>query len=82
MPEDVAELKQERRGDILVGGSGSLVNTLKRHALVDEYRIRILPIELGSGMMPFDIAAEATTLRLKDITRFDSGTTVLTYSAV
>ena len=77
--ETIGKLKREIRGDILVPGSRTLVNTLKQHDLVDEYRLMVFPIVLGSGMRLFDEAIDATTLTLTDLQRFESGTVVLTY---
>ncbi|MPZ40515.1 MAG: dihydrofolate reductase [Rhizobiales bacterium] len=75
----VAQLKRELSGDMLVHGSRTLVNALKRHDLVDEYRLMVFPIVLGSGMRLFEDTEDATTLRLVDTHRLDNGTAVLTY---
>jgi dihydrofolate reductase len=79
VPTAVARLKQALSGDILIAGSRTLVNSLKAHDLIDEYRLMLFPIVLGSGMRLFDDALDATTLTLADIQRFASGTVVLTY---
>jgi dihydrofolate reductase len=79
VPVAVAKLKAEVRGDILVAGSRALVNTLAQHDLVDEYRLMVFPIVLGSGMRLFDTTADATTLRLVDTQPLESGTVILTY---
>ena len=75
----VAALKAELDGDLLVAGSGTLVTTLRRHDLVDEYRLMVFPIVLGSGMRLFDDLPDAAALELVGTRTFDSGTTVLTY---
>jgi len=49
LAEEVSRLKQEPGKDILVYGSGDLVNTLMKHNLVDEYRLMVFPIVVGSG---------------------------------
>jgi dihydrofolate reductase len=77
--EAVSKLKRKLKGDILVGGSRTLVNTLKHHDLVDEYRLMVFPIILGSGMRLFDEAIDATTLRLVGTQALESGTVILTY---
>jgi dihydrofolate reductase len=48
---EVAKLKQRRGGDILIYGSGALVNTLMRRNLIDVYRVILyrLPWGLGSA---------------------------------
>lgn len=78
---DVAELKEGDGGDILVAGSRTLVNALKARDLVDEYRMMVFPIVLGSGMRLFDDADDTATLRLVDTKPFQSGAVVLTYES-
>ena len=47
--EAVRELKQEGGGDLLIGGSGTLIDYLTVHDLIDEYRMMICPVVLGEG---------------------------------
>lgn len=77
--EEVASLKQEDGKDILVNGSGQLVDTLLEHDLVDEYRLMVHPIVQGSGKRLFEGALEPATMRLIDSEAFSSGVVVLTY---
>jgi dihydrofolate reductase len=51
--EAVAALKQQDGGDILVNGSAQLVHALTEHGLVDEWRLMVFPIVLGSGKRLF-----------------------------
>ncbi len=51
--EEVYKLKQQPGQDILVAGSGELVHTLMQHDLIDEYRIMVHPVVLGSGKRLF-----------------------------
>src|SRR5215203_7072393 len=51
--EEISRLKQQSGKDILVFGSGDLVNTLLEHDLVDEYRLMIFPVVVGSGKRLF-----------------------------
>jgi len=51
---DVAGLKDRYAGDILVAGSGQLVRGLTAAGLVDEYRLMVFPVILGSGRRLFD----------------------------
>lgn len=78
--EAVAALKEEDGGPILVGGSRTLVHTLYEHDLVDEYRLMVFPVVLGSGrrLFPDDAAAKAM-LTLVDIKTFGNGVAVHTY---
>ncbi len=47
--EEVSELKQQPGGDILIFGSSTLVNELMRLGLIDEYRLMVFPVLVGSG---------------------------------
>jgi len=78
LAEEVRRLKQQDGRDILTFGSADLVNTLMRHDLVDEYRLMVFPVVVGSGKRLF---AEGGTkaLRLIETTTFDSGAVVLSY---
>ena len=51
--EEVSRLKREIRGEILVNGSCTLVQTLIESGLVDEVRLMIYPVVLGSGRRLF-----------------------------
>jgi dihydrofolate reductase len=79
VPGAVARLKKELGGDLLVAGSRTLVGALRRHDLIDEYRLMIFPVVLGSGRRLFDESPDATPLELVDLRRFESGAVVLTY---
>ena len=63
----VLDLKQGRGEDILIYGSGALVNTLMPHDLIDEYRFMIYPLVLGTGKRFFEDGNKKTTLTLKRI---------------
>lgn len=75
----VGALKEEAGGDILVNGSGELVDSLRRLGLVDEYRVWIHPVVLGSGRRLFGDSAESTTLELVATTSTSRGVLVNTY---
>ena len=47
--EEVSKLKQQPGQDILIAGSGLLVNSLMQDGLIDEYRLLVYPVVLGSG---------------------------------
>ncbi len=78
--EEVSGLKQQPGKDILIFGSGELVNTLMRHGLIDEYRLMVFPIVVGSGKRLFGEGGEKT-LKLVETKTFGSGVVVLTYEA-
>ncbi len=77
--EEVFRLKQQPGKDILVFGSGKLVNSLMRDELIDEYRLMIFPIIVGSGQRLFADGIDEMVLRLVDTETFGSGVVVLTY---
>ncbi|HET7269865.1 MAG TPA: dihydrofolate reductase family protein [Rubrobacter sp.] len=77
--EKVSELKQGSGGDILVFGSGTLVNTLMQNDLVDEYRLMIFPVVVGRGKRLFGERGDTKTLNLLDTKSLGSGVVVLTY---
>jgi dihydrofolate reductase len=77
--EEVSELKRQPGGDILVFGSGSLVNELMRLGFIDEYRLMVFPVVLGSGKRLFGNGMEETVLELVGTDTFSTGVVVLTY---
>jgi dihydrofolate reductase len=79
--DEVAKLKQQEGGPILVAGSCTLVHTLVEHDLVDEYRLMIFPVILGSGKRLFPETPDKTVLKLADTQTFSSGVVVHTYRA-
>jgi dihydrofolate reductase len=80
LAEEVAKLKEGDGGPILVAGSRTLVHALYDQGLVDEYRLMVFPVILGSGRRVFpDDAADKTVLELTDTQAFSSGVTVQTY---
>jgi dihydrofolate reductase len=80
---EVRELQaQEEGGDLLVEGSAQLVRTLLTHGLVDELRLMVFPVILGSGarMYPEGISVP-TTLAVTSSTTVGSGVQLLTCAA-
>jgi dihydrofolate reductase len=78
--EEIARLKQQPGHDILIGGGGDLVNTLMGHDLIDEYRLMVFPIVVGSGKRLFGEGSATKTLQLMETKTFGSGVVVLTYA--
>jgi dihydrofolate reductase len=64
--EEVAKLKDQPGGDILVNGSVQLIQTLTEHGLVDEYRLMVFPLVLGAGKRLFTETSKAIPLKLVD----------------
>jgi len=77
--EEVSGLKRQPGKDILIFGSGNLVDTLMEHDLIDEYRLMIFPIIVGSGQRLFRDGIDEMVLKLVDTETFGSGVVVLTY---
>lgn len=77
--EEVSKLKAMPGGDILVAGSGQLVRALMEHDLVDEYRLMVFPVILGSGKRLFEDASKTSALRLVEAKPVGSGVLILIY---
>jgi dihydrofolate reductase len=77
---EAAKLKQERDGDIVVHGSAQLVQTLVARDLVDELRLMVFPVMLGSGKRLFGETSEKRPLRLVDSRTVGAGVAILIYN--
>lgn len=75
----VARLKQEEGPEIQVHGSGNLVQTLLTHDLVDEWRLLIYPVLLGTGLRLFGDGTVPAGLELLGTTTSASGVIIATY---
>jgi dihydrofolate reductase len=75
----VRDLKRQPGQDILIYGSGELVNTLMPHNLIDEYRLMIFPVALCRGKRLFRDGNETIPLRLTATETTGTGVVVLTY---
>jgi len=76
---EVARLKQRDGGPILVAGSRTLAHFLMEHSLIDEYRLMIFPVVVGSGRRLFPETPRKTGLRLANTLTFASGVVVQSY---
>ena len=79
--EAVARLKEEPGKDLVVLGSGELVQSLMRHNLVDAYVLLIHPLILGSGRRLFPDGGAVASLRLVDTRTTTTGVLIATYAA-
>jgi dihydrofolate reductase len=80
LAEALPKLKQDTTQDILIFGSGQLVQALRAQNLINEYRLMVFPVVLGSGKRLFgEDSGEKKTLKLIESTQFQSGVVVLTY---
>ncbi len=77
--EQVSKLRQDTDGDIVVHGSARLAQTLLEHGLVDELRLMVFPVVLGSGKRLFGETSDKTRLRLVDSKTVGDGVAILIY---
>lgn len=80
---EIADLKNQPGGELLVEGSAQLVHTLTQHGLVDEFRLMVFPVVLGGGkrLFPGDMGDPAT-FTLAEASTAGSGIMLLRYHAV
>ena len=76
---EVATLKERHDGDIVVHGSPQLVQTLVERDLVDEYRLMVFPVVLGSGKNLFGETTDKKSLRLVSSQLVGDGVAILVY---
>jgi dihydrofolate reductase len=79
VPAAVARLRDEPGGEIRVWGSTVLIRSLAEHDLIDEYRLMIYPLILGTGKKLFSEGFPLTRLALAESRVLDGGVTVNTY---
>jgi dihydrofolate reductase len=80
-PEDVKRWKQEEGKDMVIFGSGTIVQQMTNLGLVDEYRLLLNPIILGEGKPLFANVEMMHSLKLRDTRTFKNGNVLLTYSS-
>jgi dihydrofolate reductase len=78
--DEIAKLKEQVAGEILVAGSATLVRTLIDHDLVDELRLMVFPTVLGSGKRLFGDSTSVKAFRLVESRPVGKdGVLILTY---
>ncbi|MGZ5385637.1 MAG: dihydrofolate reductase family protein [Acidimicrobiia bacterium] len=77
--EGIAVLKREGGNELQVHGSGNLIQTLMRHGLVDQYRLWVFPLVVGSGKRLFADGTVPTALKLVDSMVSTTGVVIGTY---
>jgi dihydrofolate reductase len=77
--EEVSKLRQRLDGDIVVHGSAQLVQTLIEHDLVDQLRVMVFPVVLGTGKRLFGGTSDKKRLRLVDSKTVGDGVAILIY---
>jgi dihydrofolate reductase len=79
LAEEVAKLKEAHDGDVVVHGSAQLAQGLLERDLVDELRLMVFPVVLGTGKRLFGDTSDKKALRLVDSKVVGDGVTILTY---
>jgi dihydrofolate reductase len=79
---EVAKLKQDLAGDVLVLASFQLVHTLMEHDIVDELRLKLYPVVLGAGTRLFGETSGTSRMRLVDNNTIDGDVVYLIYERV
>jgi dihydrofolate reductase len=83
LAEEVAALKGESSGDIIMAhGGAAFVQALSRLGLVDEYRLVILPVALGNGLPLFKDLAKPLRVDLAEARSFPDGTVIHVYQPI
>jgi dihydrofolate reductase len=81
-PEEIASMKEQSGGDMMVLGSGSIVSQLTEHGLMDEYLLVVSPMLLGRGSSLFSNVSGPTSLKLTSAKGYKSGNVLLRYTTV
>jgi dihydrofolate reductase len=82
LPAAVAKIKDENDGDVLVAGSAQLAQALLEQDLVDELRLMVYPVVLGSGKRLFGEASDKKRLELVSSQTVGDGVEILVYEPV
>jgi dihydrofolate reductase len=81
LDEAVAKIRDAHAGDVVVHGSAQLVQGLLDRDLVDELRLMVFPVVLGSGKRLFGDTSDKKPLQLADSRTVGDGVTILVYRA-
>jgi dihydrofolate reductase len=76
----VARLKEQPGNDLVILGSGELIQSLMQRNVIDEYVLLIHPLVLGSGRRLFTDGGSFAALRLVDTTTTTTGVVMATYT--
>jgi dihydrofolate reductase len=80
VPQGVADLKKGEGPEIQVHGSSNLIQTLLQHDLIDELRIWIFPLVLGTGKRLFEDGTIPAGMRVVDSITSSTGVVIVTYA--
>ena len=79
---EIAALKREPGGEVMAHGGAAFVQSLSSHGLIDEYRLVILPVALGSGLPLFKDLAKPLRKDLAEARSFPDGTAIHVYQPI
>jgi dihydrofolate reductase len=79
LPAAIARIDEERDGEVVVHGSAQLVQGLIAGDLLDELRLMVFPVVLGSGKRLFGASDDKKTMRLADSRVVGDGVAIMTY---
>src|SRR6266516_7751911 len=79
VPEEIAKLKEQHDGDVVVHGSAQLAQTLLEDDLVDELRLMVFPVVLGKGKRLFGESSDKKRLQLQSSRTVGDGVLILVY---
>jgi dihydrofolate reductase len=77
--DEITKLKKEQDGDIVVHGSAQLVQSLIENDLVDELRLMVFPVVLGTGKRLFGETTDKKRLQLSSSTVVGDGVAIQVY---
>ena len=73
LTEEIPKLRDEVDGDIVVHGSAQLVQALVEHGLVDELRLMVFPVTIGSGFRALPDSTQKVAWTLQESRSYDNG---------
>lgn len=79
--EDVKNLKKQNGKNMILFASAKVIQSFTNAGLIDEYRVVLHPVILGSGKQLFENIKSRRDLKLKGVTPYPSGAILLTYQA-
>jgi dihydrofolate reductase len=78
--EEIAKMKQQPGKNLLLFGGASIAQTFMKLGLIDEYRLNVNPVVLGSGQPLFNDIKDRINLKLMNAKTYHSGVVLLHYS--
>ena len=79
VPEEIKKLKRQDGPELQVHGSSNLIQTLLKHDLVDEFRLKIFPITIGHGKRLFGDDTIPASFKLLESKTSTTGVIIATY---